>query len=182
VGAPRSTSARTFRKFGGQAVIVSGHRYTARRITDHRPWPGRRPQPEAPLAAALKERGSLGGLVWRVPGMLGNSGPSRTLGRRRARRGPDGAFCQPDCPGATGIARPPTTAGFGGNVAFTGSFNPTFSIPSSSTWTFQSGGGTLAQTGADISSSNQVTSTHLASGLPRNQGGLNSTYRSQSMC
>jgi hypothetical protein len=37
---------------------------------------------------------------------------------------------------------------------------------------FQSGGGTLAQTGADINSSNQVTSTHLASALPFSQGGI----------
>jgi hypothetical protein len=77
--------------------------------------------------------------------------------------------------GGTGVANTGFTLTLGGNVAFTGSFNPNFSIPSSSTWTFQSGGGTLAQTGADINGSNQVTSTHLAFGLPRNQGGLNST-------
>ena len=37
VGAPCSTSARRFRKFGGQGEIVSGHRYMASRITEHRP-------------------------------------------------------------------------------------------------------------------------------------------------
>ncbi|HTX34288.1 MAG TPA: hypothetical protein VME43_04675, partial [Bryobacteraceae bacterium] len=74
--------------------------------------------------------------------------------------------------GGTGVANTGLTLTLGGNVAFTGSFNPTFSIPSSSTWAFQSGGGTLAQTGADINSSNQVTSTHLSSPLPFAQGGL----------
>ena len=33
----------------------------------------------------------------------------------------------------------------------------------------------IAQTGVDINSSDQVTATHLAAGLPRAQGGLNST-------
>jgi hypothetical protein len=74
--------------------------------------------------------------------------------------------------GGTGVANTGFTLTLGGNVAFSGAFNPTFSVPSSSTWTFQSGGGTLAQTGADINTSNQVTSTHLASALPFSQGGL----------
>jgi len=74
--------------------------------------------------------------------------------------------------GGTGVANTGFTLTLGGNVDFTGAFNPTFSIPSSSTWTFQSGGGTLAQTGADINGSNQVTSTHLSSPLPFSQGGL----------
>jgi len=74
--------------------------------------------------------------------------------------------------GGTGVANTGFTLTLGGNVAFTGSFNPTFSIPSSSTWTLQSGGGTLAQTGADINASNQVISTHLGTPLPFAQGGL----------
>lgn len=77
--------------------------------------------------------------------------------------------------GGTGVANTGFTLTLGGDVAFTGSFNPTFSIPSSSTWAFQSGGGTLAQTGADINGSNQVTSTHLSSPLPFSQGGLGSS-------
>jgi hypothetical protein len=45
--------------------------------------------------------------------------------------------------GGTGVANTGHTITFAGNVAFTGAFNPTFSIPSSSTWTFPSGSDTL---------------------------------------
>ncbi len=36
-------------------------------------------------------------------------------------------------------------------------------------------GSAIARTGTDVNTSNQVTATHLAAGLPRAQGGLNST-------
>ena len=50
-----------------------------------------------------------------------------------------------------GAARTVTLAG---NVTFSGAFNPTFAIPSSSTWTFPTGGGTLAvATGAETGTS-----------------------------
>ena len=78
----------------------------------------------------------------------------------------------PEAYGGTGVNNGSFTATLSGNLTFTGAFNPTFAIPSSSTWTFPSGGGTLALTGADINSSNQVTSTHLSSPLPFSQGGL----------
>jgi hypothetical protein len=72
--------------------------------------------------------------------------------------------------GGTGMNNGSLTTTLSGNLTFTGAYNPTFAISSSSTWTFPSGGGTLALTGADINSSNQVTSTHLASALPFSQG------------
>ncbi len=74
--------------------------------------------------------------------------------------------------GGTGVNNGSFTVTLSGNLAFTGAFNPTFSIPSSSTWSFPNGGGTLVLTGADINSSNQVTSTHLSAALPFSQGGL----------
>lgn len=39
-----------------------------------------------------------------------------------------------------------------GNLVTTGAFNPTFAIPSSSTWTFPSGGGTLSTTTGTVTS------------------------------
>lgn len=46
--------------------------------------------------------------------------------------------------GGTGVNNSTRTMTYAGNVAYTGAFNPTFAIPSSSTWTFPSGGGTLS--------------------------------------
>ncbi len=74
--------------------------------------------------------------------------------------------------GGTGVNNGSFTATLSGNLTFTGAFNPTFAIPSSSTWNFPIGGGTLALIGTDINSLNQVTSTHLSAALPFNQGGL----------
>jgi hypothetical protein len=74
--------------------------------------------------------------------------------------------------GGTGVHNGSFTATLSGNLAFTGAFNPTFAIPTSSTWNFPNGGGTLVLTGADINTSNQVTSTHLSAALPFSQGGL----------
>jgi hypothetical protein len=76
--------------------------------------------------------------------------------------------------GGTGVNNGSFTVTLSGNLAFTGAFNPTFAIPSSSTWNFPTGGGTLVLTGADINTSNQVTSTHLSAALPFSQGGLGS--------
>lgn len=48
--------------------------------------------------------------------------------------------------GGTGVANTGRTVTLSGNLTTTGAFNPTFAIPSSSTWTFPSGGGTLVLT------------------------------------
>jgi hypothetical protein len=74
--------------------------------------------------------------------------------------------------GGTGVNNGSFMATLSGNLTFTGAFNPTFAIPSSSTWNLPNGGGTLVLTGADINTSNQVTSTHLSAALPFSQGGL----------
>ena len=46
--------------------------------------------------------------------------------------------------GGSGVNNGTFTETRSGNVTYTGAFNPTFSIPSSSTWSYPSGGGTLA--------------------------------------
>jgi hypothetical protein len=46
--------------------------------------------------------------------------------------------------GGTGVNNGANTLTLSGNLATTGAFNPTFAIPSSSTWTFFSGGGSIA--------------------------------------
>ena len=51
----------------------------------------------------------------------------------------------------------------------------TSAVPTCSTITSAYVDTSIAKTGTDINTSNQVTATHLASGLPRAQGGLNST-------
>lgn len=54
--------------------------------------------------------------------------------------------------GGTGVNNGSDTVTLSGNVTFTGAFNPTFAIPSSSTWTFPSAG-TLVNTGVTTLSS-----------------------------
>ncbi len=49
-----------------------------------------------------------------------------------------------------------------GNTIFTGAFNPTFAIPSSSTWTFPSGGGTLSTTTGTVTSVALTVPTFLS--------------------
>lgn len=48
--------------------------------------------------------------------------------------------------GGTGINNGSRTISYAGNIAFTGAFNPTFAIPSSSTYTFPTGDSTLVST------------------------------------
>lgn len=48
--------------------------------------------------------------------------------------------------GGTGVNNGSRTISYAGNVAFTGAFNPTFAIPSSSTYTFPTGDSTLVST------------------------------------
>lgn len=48
--------------------------------------------------------------------------------------------------GGTGVNNGSRTLSYAGNVAFTGAFNPTFAIPSSSTYTFPTGDSTLVST------------------------------------
>lgn len=48
--------------------------------------------------------------------------------------------------GGTGVDNGSRTLSYAGNVAFTGAFNPTFAIPSSSTYTFPTGDSTLVST------------------------------------
>jgi len=59
------------------------------------------------------------------------------------------------------------TVSLGGNLAVTGAFNPTFAIPSSSTWSFPSGGGTLLVSGGALgtpSSGSMANLTGLTAG------------------
>lgn len=48
--------------------------------------------------------------------------------------------------GGTGVNNGSRTISYAGNIAFTGAFNPTFAIPSSSTYTFPTGDSTLVST------------------------------------
>jgi len=85
--------------------------------------------------------------------------------------------------GAVTIAAPAAggTLTMTGNVTYTGAFNPTFAIPSSSTWTFPTGGGTLAvATGAETGTSATSFTIDNASGvgkfaLSTNTAGTNHT-------
>jgi hypothetical protein len=54
--------------------------------------------------------------------------------------------------GGSGVNNGSFTETRSGNVTYTGAFNPTFAIPSSSTWTFPSGGGTLSTTTGTVTS------------------------------
>lgn len=56
----------------------------------------------------------------------------------------------PGTNGGSGINNGSFTHTLSGNVVYTGSFNPTFAVPSSSTWTFPSGGGSLALLGSTM--------------------------------
>lgn len=49
----------------------------------------------------------------------------------------------PGANGGTGVNNGASTITYGGNVVFSGAFNPTFVIPSSSTWTLPSGSDTI---------------------------------------
>jgi hypothetical protein len=68
--------------------------------------------------------------------------------------------------GGTGINNGSFTQTLSGNVVYTGAFNPTFSIPSSSTWSMSSGGGGVpvviacgATSGATANCANTKTGT-----------------------
>lgn len=85
--------------------------------------------------------------------------------------------------GAVTIAAPAAggTLTMTGNVTYTGAFNPTFAIPSSSTWTFPTGGGTLAlATGAETGTSASSFTIDNDSGIGKfalavNSAGTNNT-------
>lgn len=56
-----------------------------------------------------------------------------------------------------------------GNLTTTGAFNPTFAIPSSSTWNLPSGGGTILVSGGALGTPSSGTATNLT-GLPLTTG------------
>lgn len=62
--------------------------------------------------------------------------------------------------GGTGINNGSNTLTLSGNMATTGSFNPTFAIPSSSTWTFPSAGGTLDIKGASTATGTKTSAVN----------------------
>lgn len=63
--------------------------------------------------------------------------------------------------GGTGVNNGSRTISYAGNIAFTGAFNPTFAIPSSSTYTFPTGNSTLvATTGTVANATNAVNATN----------------------
>ncbi len=87
----------------------------------------------------------------------------------------------PGTNGGTGVNNSTRTMTFAGNVAFTGAFNPTFAIPSTSTWTFPSGNGTLVTLAAVQTLTNKTLTAPImtapalgtpASGVATNLTGL----------
>jgi hypothetical protein len=68
----------------------------------------------------------------------------------------------PAANGGTGVNNGTKAVTLSGNLTFTGAYNPTFGIPSSSTWNFQSGGGLVTQTIA--SNSTAMGTSSIASG------------------
>jgi hypothetical protein len=67
--------------------------------------------------------------------------------------------------GGTGVNNGSDTLTLSGNVTFTGAFNPTFAIPSSSTWTFPTGGGTLTAIAATQTLTNKTITAPSVSAL-----------------
>jgi len=66
--------------------------------------------------------------------------------------------------GGTGVNNGSNTITLAGNLLFTGAFNPTFAIPSTSTWTFPSGGGSLALLGSTMTGTWNGTTIAAAHG------------------
>lgn len=62
----------------------------------------------------------------------------------------------PGANGGTGVNNGSNTLTYGGNILFSGAFNPTFVIPSSSTWTFPSGSDTIMTLAATQTASNKT--------------------------
>lgn len=64
--------------------------------------------------------------------------------------------------GGTGVNNGSRTISYAGNVAFTGAFNPTFAIPSSSTYTFPTGDSTLVATTGTVANATNATTAATA--------------------
>lgn len=86
--------------------------------------------------------------------------------------------------GGTGVNNGARTLTLAGNVAFTGAFNPTFAIPSSSTYTFPSGSDTMATLAATQTFTNksiaatQLTGTLQAAQEPAHTGDVTNSAAS----